>query len=284
MTKTFRIGDFCFLLDYPERITPPPHFMVFEAPDAEAEYAYTLYLCDALPQPEGELVAGRMDIQVFENNGLESRLIGIKGRAEPYACYRETSERSAEVHLAAERIRDLNIDPVFTSLLALERRLAARGGMVLHCAFVEHRGEAILFSAPSETGKTTQANLWAKYRGSETVNGDRALLQSVDGRWTARGWPVCGTSEVCHDRDVPVRAVVMLSQGKTDTVSPLRPMQAFSQLYSQITVNTWNKGFVQDNMERIGALTAAVPVYHLSCTISEEAVRCLESALYPQQG
>lgn len=282
MHKIFQIGDFCFSLDYPAQVTPPPRFMIFEAPDATAEYAYTIRLAGELPQPEGERIAGRADLQVFCTDGLESRLIGIKGRAEPYAFYRETSDRSAEIYLAAGRIRDLNIDPVFTSLLALERRLAGKGGMILHCAYVEHRGEAILFSAPSETGKTTQANLWAKYRGSTTVNGDRALLQCVDGRWTARGWPVCGTSEVCHDRDIPIRAIVMLSQGKSDTVAPLRPMQAFSQLYSQITVNTWNKAFVQQNMDRIGSLTAQVPVFHLSCTISEEAVRCLEVALYPQ--
>ena len=282
MNKIFQIGDFCFSLDYPVEITPPPRFMIFEAPEAVAEYAYTLRVCDALPKPEGELIAGRPDLQVLCHDGLESRLIGIKGRRESYACYQETSERSAEIHLAADRIRDLNIDPVFTSLLALERRLAEKGGMILHCAYVEHRGEAILFSAPSETGKTTQANLWAQYRGSTTVNGDRALLQCLDGRWTARGWPVCGTSEVCNNKDVPIRAVVMLSQGKSDTVSPLRPVLAFSQLYSQITVNTWNKDFVQGHMDRIGALTAQVPVYHLSCTISEDAVRCLETALYPQ--
>ena len=282
MNKTFLIGDFCFSLDYPAEITPPPHFMIFEVPGAVPEYAYTIRLARELPRPEGELIASRADIRIFQKGELESRLIGIRGRERFYACYCETTERSAEIALDRDAIRDLNIDPVFTSLLALERRLVEKGGMILHCAYVEHRGEAILFSAPSETGKTTQANLWAKYRGSETINGDRALLQCVDGRWTARGWPVCGTSEVCHNQDTPIRAIVMLSQGKSDTVSLLRPMQAFSQLYGQITVNTWNKAFVQENMDRIGALTAAVPVYHLSCTISEDAVRCLDAVVYPQ--
>ena len=75
-----------------------------------------------------------------------------------------------------DELRDLHIDPLFTSLLALERRLVRKDQMVLHCAYVEYRGEAILFSAPSETGKTTQAGLWEKYRGSRTVNGDRSLL------------------------------------------------------------------------------------------------------------
>lgn len=39
MHKIFQIGDFCFSLDYPAQVTPPPRFMIFEAPDATAEYA-----------------------------------------------------------------------------------------------------------------------------------------------------------------------------------------------------------------------------------------------------
>ena len=71
----------------------------------------------------------------------------------------------------------------------------------------------------------------------------------------------------------------MLSQGKENTVKKLGALQSFSQLYSQITVNTWNKGFVENNMGLIGQLTGVVPVFHLSCTISEDAVVCLEKAL-----
>ena len=52
---------------------------------------------------------------------MESRLIGVKGRPDPYACYRETSANRAEILLMQDELRDLHIDPLFTSLLALER-------------------------------------------------------------------------------------------------------------------------------------------------------------------
>ena len=151
--------------------------------------------------------------------------------------------------------------------------------MILHCAYVEYQGEAILFSAPSETGKTTQANLWEKYRGSRTVNGDRSLLGKAGGRWTAQGWPVCGTSEVCNNESVPIRAVVMLSQEPENRAERLTPGHAFPLLYSQITVNKWN---MQDHLHTIDLIEeflGSVPVLHLGCTISEEAVRCLAKAL-----
>ena len=280
MTKLFKIGDFCFSVTYPEELSPPKNFMLFEVAEGTPEYTYSIMTVSELPSPQGEIIARREDIVVCGNNGLEERLIGVKGRGSFYAYYEEVSHEEANIYLDVSCLGELNIDPVFTSLLALERRLAGRGGLILHCAYIMHREEAILFSAPSETGKTTQANLWEKYRGSKTVNGDRALLQCLEGRWTAQGWPVCGTSEICNNTALPIRAIVMLSQGKDNRARKLTAMEAFPQLYSQITVNSWNRGLVQQSMDLICELISGVPVYHLSCTISQEAVDCLDKIVY----
>lgn len=56
-----------------------------------------------------------------------------------------------------------------------------RDALVLHCAYMQREGKAILFSAPGGTGKTTQATLWEKHRGTRVVNGDKALIRRVDG-------------------------------------------------------------------------------------------------------
>ena len=245
MDKLFQIGEFVFRLCCPEEVTPPENFMKFECASGSPEYTYHIEVSDALLRPEGTVSARRPDLTVFchrtDEGTFESRLIGVKGRKDPYACYREVAEDRAEIALVRDEIKELHIDPMFTSLLALERRLVKKDSMILHCAYVEYQGEAILFSAPSETGKTTQANLWEKYRGSRTVNGDRSLLGKIDGRWTAQGWPVCGTSEVCFNETVPIRAVVMLSQAEENHVEKLSPGRAFPLLYSQITVNKWNR-------------------------------------------
>lgn len=285
MDRIFQIGDFVFRLCCLEEITPPENFMKFECESDSFEYTYQIKVSNILPDPEGKLIAQRPDLTVFrceteQGESLECRLIGVKGNPEYYACYREVSENCAEVTLVGDRIAELHIDPMFTSLLALERRLVQKDSMVLHCAYVEYQGEAILFSAPSETGKTTQANLWEKYRGSRTVNGDRSLLGKIDDRWTAQGWPVCGTSEVCNNEAVPIKAVVMLSQAKENRAERLSPGHAFPLLYSQITVNKWNTEDHIHTMDLIEDFLGSVPVLHLGCTISEEAVACLGDVLH----
>lgn len=284
MDKIFQIGDFVFRLCFLEEAAPPENFMKFEKRPASGanpvpEYTYLIKVSDCLPQPEGKVIARRPDLTVLQNGERESRLIGVKGNPDFYAFYQEVTADRAEVTLVRDRIAELHIDPVFTSLLALERRQIKKDAMVLHCAYIEYRGEAILFSAPSETGKTTQANLWEKYRGSRTVNGDRSLLGKRDGRWTAQGWPVCGTSEVCHNESIPVRAVVMLSQAQENRAQRMTPGQAFPLLYSQITVNKWNTQDHIHTMDLMEDFLGSVPVIHLGCTISREAVDCLEEVL-----
>ena len=56
-------------------------------------------------------------------------------------------------------------------------------------------------------------------------------------------------------------------------------MRAFIGLYSQVTINRWNREENEKAMNLLESLIGSVPVYHLGCDISEDAVRCLENAL-----
>ena len=54
-------------------------------------------------------------------------------------------------------------------------------GIVIHSSAIELDGNGILFSAPSGTGKSTQANLWREHKGAVVLNGDRPALRTLDG-------------------------------------------------------------------------------------------------------
>ncbi len=69
---------------------------------------------------------------------------------------------------------------------------------------------AVLFTAPSGTGKSTQAELWRKHRGASIINGDCTLIAEDDGVFTAFGFPFSGTSGIFENRKAPIAAVVYL--------------------------------------------------------------------------
>lgn len=282
MNEVFTIGDFCFCLEYPDAFVLPDNMGKFLG-GLDPVFIYTIQFCSDFPQSNGRLVFRTRDLDVMQTSGLEERYIRMPGREISHAYYRELDSNSAQILFRPDMKHYSVLDPFFCSLLALERRQADLGAMVFHCAYVEYEGKAILFSAPSETGKTTQANLWEKYRDAKTVNGDRCLLQKIDGVWTARGWPVCGSSGVCNNRDLPIGAIVMLSQAPEDTAKRMTPGSAFSQILTQITVNRWNRKVNLDTMDRIEDLISTVPVYHLACTMEETAVLTLEKMMFPER-
>ena len=271
MHRLFKLGGFCFAADHPDTLVFPPNFLRFETKDVQPAYFYTLRFVKSIPNPVGVCTAVREDLIVYRDGEKESRLLGIQGMLGFYALYRELDDTHAEVMIAEDCRGCLVFDPVFASLFALERRMLQKDSFILHSAYIRHRGRAILFSAPSGTGKSTQASLWAQYAGAEIINGDRALLQKVQDCWMARGWLVCGTSGICQNADARLSAVVLLRQAKKNAVRRLSRGEAFLRLYGQVTVNRWDQAESARVLDAVEALLRRVPAFLLDCTISEEA-------------
>ena len=94
------------------------------------------------------------------------------------------------------------------------------------------------------------------------------------GRKKENGWRAPG-------QFVVPRAIVMLRQGKENSVVRLSPAKAFRQLYPQMTINQWNPEFIQAAINGIENLILQVPVWQLTCDMTEDAVKCLEAAIFP---
>lgn len=281
MNQNFQIGDFCFRIAADDTIPVPDNFMKFTADPASIPvYTYRMHVEEELPAPTGRLIVKRPDLYVYQTDSGEKRYLSDFTPDSFWGSFCEVSESQADVTILKKELPMLHYDTYFCSLLMLEKQMILRDSLILHSAYIVYQDEAILFSAPSQTGKSTQAALWEKYRKSYTVNGDRSLLRKINGRWYACSWPVCGSSGICNIKDTPIHAIVMLRQGKKNIANPLPAIHAFTELYAQITSNKWNRAFVQRAMDDLGNLISSVPVWQLTCDISENAVKCLEKALY----
>lgn len=167
-------------------------------------------------------------------------------------------------------------------LLGLETLLQFGGGMILHSSFIRWQGRGVLFSAPSGTGKSTQAALWEKYENAEILNGDRAGLRPSASGWTAYGLPYAGSSGVYRNESAPLLAIVVLEQGKSNCLSRLDPVRAFRRLYPEVSSHNWDREFTEMITEKLFRLVTEIPVYLLSCLPDEGAVRLLKNTLLEQ--
>lgn len=165
------------------------------------------------------------------------------------------------------------------NFFCIEKLLMKFDAMILHSCHIHKNGQAILFTAPSGTGKSTQGELWRLYRDAEVINGDRTIIRKKDDIWYAYGAPFCGTSNIHLNRQAPIKAIVVIRQAPEDIAEPIYGHEAFSALYSELTVNSWNSEFVQKALDWTTLLAEETKIYRFLCTKNPGAVSVLESAL-----
>lgn len=173
----------------------------------------------------------------------------------------------------------MNYSHNLCSLIGLETLLLKYNGLLLHSSFIRWEGMGILFSAPSGTGKSTQAALWVQHEGAEIINGDRAGMIKQQNQWTAWGLPVAGSSNVYRNESAPVKTIIALRQASENRIRRLRPGEAFRYLYPEVTVHAWDRSDVEHASELLLELVTEVPVYLLECRPDTEAVSLVRGTL-----
>lgn len=163
--------------------------------------------------------------------------------------------------------------------LFLEILLMRENAFVLHSASIIWKDQAILFSAPSGTGKSTQADLWKKHENAIGFNGDRNLLYYDQGQWFVCGFPWHGSSLDCINVQVPLRSIVIVRQAKVDQIVELSPIMKYQCIYSEVTLNRWNKEHVEKINQLIDLLIDQADLIQLNCTMEKTAVQCLKQRL-----
>ena len=156
-----------------------------------------------------------------------------------------------------------------------------KGGFFLHCSCLKYKDEAIIFTAPSGTGKSTHSALWRRHFGDDVVmiNDDKPLVREKDGRFYIYGTPWNGKHSIGSNTSAPIRSVVFLSQAPENKATPISPIDAMALLLQQ-TVLPSNKAELSKLLDMLGRLVETVPMYRLGCTISDEAVTTIYQEIY----
>ena len=244
----------------------------FAVESVDAPHYFRFDMTAELTPPRSECVLSIPSQQIYREGDWNVRYVGDHIRVASRG-----RDHRAELKESACTGR-AGVHTVLTAI-GVEHLLAQAGGFVFHCSFIEYNGKAILFTAPSETGKSTQAELWRSLRGARIINGDRAAIRRDGDVLLAEGLPFSGSSHHCRNASVPIGAIVYLAQAPETSIRKMRGYEAFSRIWEGVSVNTWDR----EDMDKVSALVqdlaTAVPLYYLPCTPDESAVIALEQAL-----
>lgn len=149
----------------------------------------------------------------------------------------------------------------------------------IHSATIERNGKGVLFLGPSGIGKTTQAELWKKYRGASIINGDVGFVQRTKEGYLAWGTPWHGSSPYCINTSVPLKALVVLKQAPVNKLRELYGFEKVAEVSGSIMYPNWMPDGRELCADTLNHLLSDLPVYRLDNRADLEAVELLEKEL-----
>ncbi len=273
----FKIANITFQIESEESFVIDEGIQCFcvNEESETADVIYKIFVDEEFENVSGKILyqgAGRV---ILEKPGQECRIHFLPGTQIPFAYV-----LGDEIHLLERCFPNRVLSVIFMELLALEKYLLSEQALVLHSAYIICEGKAVLFTAPSGTGKSTQANLWKQYKKAEIINGDRSIIQVNGDCVEAHGIPFCGSSGISVNQTAPIAGIVILGQAKENSIEHCKHSVSIKKLFSECSVNYWNRDFVNEALNVIEKIVEKIPVCHLKCDISEEAVEVAYEELF----
>ena len=248
-TKLYSIADVTIGIFAPWEIVEPNDFPEFEVESAEPDYSIFVHKGEA-----GDFPA-ETDYVIRKRSG---NIIDL--------FYKPSV---AELAYPRSVLADAGIDAL----------LAEHDAFILHSSYIGINGKALLFSAPSGTGKSTQADFWHNERGAEIINGDRSIVSLRNGRFFANGCFFSGSSGFCKNITLPLHAVVLLGQAERNIAERAAGLDAFIRILKETPLRSMATENVSRVTGLIEKLIAEVKIIDFRCENDPNTVEYLEKYL-----
>jgi len=282
MEKKYRIAGVEIEILIPEELDMKRegYLQAFQVDNVSNPHRFYFDVVEEVEEPRGHLVASFPGNLIFQNEKGQIRYGCVVESGWWKADYRvESKDKEHFVQVRRSECGGKIGPKIILNVLGAERLFLEKNGIILHASFIKYKGHGILFTAPSGTGKSTQADLWADLRGGEIINGDRAVIRSIDDKVSVCGIPFAGSSSYCVNGEAPLAAIVYLNQASETVISCMGKAEAFRKVWEGCTVSSWDSEAVEKAIQVVQEVIMSVPVYHLSCTPDESAVIALEKEL-----
>ena len=136
----------------------------------------------------------------------------------------------------------------------------AGSAILIHASAVEYEGRGYLFTGVSGKGKTTMSDLW-KEAGATVIHDDLIVLtHAADGSVIASGTPLNGNT---YARQTRLDAIFLIEHAAENSIEPVKGVEAFSSVMSNTIQHNYDKQIIENHLENLTKILAAVPVYRM---------------------
>lgn len=154
-------------------------------------------------------------------------------------------------------------------------------GLIIHSSTLKWNDKGIMFSAPSETGKSTQVKLWQQYLDGVTVlNDDTPAVRIINDKFYVFGTPWCGSKLIHSNDSAPLAAIVLLEQAPNNVIRRLTDHQEIiSRLLPRVFLPYFDQNMMRLAMGIFERIILSVPIYLLQCRPDKEAMELVHQCV-----
>lgn len=167
--------------------------------------------------------------------------------------------------------------PLYTEFLALSETISnvllkQYDGFLFHSSAIAYKGQGILFSAVSGTGKSTHAKFWKKAFGDDVVyvNDDKPFIREIGGEFFVYGNPWDGKERLSSNIKVPIKAICFIERGEKTEIKPISVPSAVVSFYNQ-SFSVVEEDMQDKFLSLIDKLLKTVKIVRLSLPLDERS-------------
>ena len=191
--------------------------------------------------------------------------------------------------ILAEKSEEYSSTMGYLETLAVYRKICERlvddNIILVHSSVLMVDGQAVMFLAPSGTGKSTHSRLWRQVYGERVtmINDDKPLVSvrtdNNGTHLTVYGTPWCGKHGIETNTSAPVKAIFILKRSETNYTKKLSPKEAFPYIYRQI-YHPNDEMLMKKILPLMLTFAQNVDIYELGCNMEEEAAKVAYRAAF----
>lgn len=231
---------------------------------------------DSITPPEGQLIINDKIKYIRRYDGGIAAYIFLEEQNQILCKLEVNNNWSIAV---IEYLEGLAGDKYFGAIFLLEvlfrNSILHHKGFVIHSSAIKYENKGILFTAPSGTGKSTQANLWGGAMKSIILNDDRPAVRIIDNIPYVFGTPFSGSSNLYVNDASEISAIVVVEQSKFNHIKKLSLPEALTRVLPRVFLPYYDGDMMSIAVNNLGQVLQSIPVYLLQCKPDKEAVELL---------
>lgn len=165
---------------------------------------------------------------------------------------------------------------------AFNKLIIKHKAMLIHSSAIVYNGKAVLFSAPSQTGKSTHTKLWKNAFGDDVtyINDDKPVVKLTSNGCIVYGTPFDGGSGIANNISAPLKSIVFIEQAQENSISKLKSTTEILQRLYFSTVHCVDKSTAEAMLGNFEFLIANAEFYLLKCNTDISSAHLARKELF----